>query len=112
MHVIHGTWIPEDTHEFIQRGAFYLWVETDTPTGASQSRAGTVHPGHLRQSALSTFLSEKLGLPECAPGASARTMCTKNFLLPPPAGKPAPCFELSPHVHEQQPLHCDLSPCR
>src|SRR5213082_559366 len=29
MHIIHGTWIPEDTHEFIHRGAFYLWVETD-----------------------------------------------------------------------------------
>ena len=36
MHVIHGTWIPEDAHEFIQPGAFYLWVETDTPTGASR----------------------------------------------------------------------------
>src|SRR5713101_8941148 len=110
MHVIHGTWIPEDTHEFIQRGAFYLWVETDTPTGASQSRAGTVHPGHLGQSALSTFLTEKLGLPEFAPGALARTMCTKYFLLPTAAGKPAPCFELLRYVDEEEPIEFDLAP--
>ena len=44
MHIIHGTWIPEDTNEFIQRGAFYLWVETDTPPGTKRSRTGTVHP--------------------------------------------------------------------
>ena len=47
MHVIHGTWIPDDTNEFIQRRAFYLWVETDTPSGTSRNRAGTVHPRHL-----------------------------------------------------------------
>src|SRR5260370_7568168 len=110
MHVIYGTWIPADTHEFIQRGDFYLWVETDTPTGASQSRAGTVHPGHLGQSALSTFLTEKLGLREFAPDALARTMCTKYFLLPTAAGKPAPCFELLRYVDEEEPIEFDLPP--
>src|SRR5260370_20004351 len=110
MHVIYGTWIPADTHEFIQRGDFYLWVETDTPTGASQSRAGTVHPGHLGQSALSTFLTEKLGLREFAAGALARTMCTKFFLLPTAAGKPAPCFELLRYVDEEEPIEFDLAP--
>ena len=39
MHVIHGTWIPDDTQEFTRRGAFYLWVETDTLTGKPRSRA-------------------------------------------------------------------------
>src|SRR2546430_1117230 len=107
MHVIHGTWIPEDTHEFIQKGAFYLWVETDTPMGESRSRAGTVHPRHLGQSALSTFLTEKLGLREFAPGALARTLSTKYFLLPTSAGKQgattrekraknSPSFEIHP----------------
>ncbi|OLB33488.1 MAG: ATP-dependent helicase [Ktedonobacter sp. 13_2_20CM_53_11] len=110
MHVIHGTWIPEDTHEFIQKGAFYLWVETDTPMGESRSRAGTVHPRHLGQSALSTFLTEKLGLREFAPGALARTLSTKYFLLPTAAGKPAPCFELLRYVDEEEPIEFDLAP--
>ena len=110
MHVIHGTWIPEDVHEFIQRGAFYLWVETDTPTGTSRSRTGTVHPRHLAQSALATFLIEKLGLREPAPGALARTLSTKYFLLPTAAGKPAPCFELLRYVDAAEPIEFDLVP--
>src|SRR5436853_4797701 len=110
MHVIHGTWIPEATHEFIQKGAFYLWVETDTPMGESRSRAGTVHPRHLGQSALSTFLTEKLGLREFAPGALARTLSTKYFLLPTSAGKPAPCFELLRYVDEEEPIEFALAP--
>src|SRR5437660_2876028 len=110
MHVIHGTWIPEDAHEFIQPGAFYLWVETDTPTGASRGRAGNVHPRHLAQSALATFLQEKLGLREPVPGALASTLCTKYFLLPTAAGKPAPCFELLRYVDEEEPIEFDLAP--
>ncbi|MFL5655046.1 MAG: DEAD/DEAH box helicase [Ktedonobacteraceae bacterium] len=110
MHVIHGTWIPEDAHEFIQPGAFYLWVETDTPTGASRGRAGNVHPRHLAQSALTTFLQEKLGLREPVPGAWASTLCTKYFLLPTAAGKPAPCFELLRYVDEAEPIEFDLVP--
>src|SRR2546428_11638428 len=110
MHVIHGTWIPEDAHEFIQKGAFYLWVETDTPTGTSRSRVGTVHPRHLTQSALATFLMEKLGLRELAPGALERTLSTKYFLLPTASGKPAPSFELLRYVDEAEPLEFDLAP--
>ena len=55
MHIIHGTWIPDDTHEFIQRGAFYLWVETDTPSGKvaeprrqrSSQAPGAYGPGYV-----------------------------------------------------------------
>jgi SNF2 family DNA or RNA helicase len=110
MHVIHGTWIPEDTHEFIQSGAFYLWVETDTPMRPSGSRVGSVHPRHLAQSALATFLMEKLGLQEPAPDALARTLCTKYVLLPTVAGKPSPCFELLRYVDEEEPMEFDLAP--
>jgi SNF2 family DNA or RNA helicase len=110
MHVIHGTWIPEDTNEFTQRGAFYLWVETDTPQGTSRSRAGAVHPRHLASTALATFLMEKLGLQEPVPGALARTLCIKYFLLPTAAGKPSPSFELLRYVEEEEPLEFDLVP--
>ncbi len=110
MHVIHGTWIPGDAHEFLQRGAFYLWVETDTPTAALPSHAGTVHPRHLVHTALATFLMEKLGLREPVSGALARTLCINYFLLPTAAGLPAPSFELLRYVDEAEPLEFDLAP--
>ena len=110
MHVIHGTWIPGDAYEFLQRGAFYLWVETDTPTAALPGHAGTVHPRHLAHAALATFLMEKLGLREPVSGALARTLCIKYFLLPTAAGLPAPSFELLRYVDEAEPLEFDLAP--
>ncbi len=110
MHVIHGTWIPDDTNEFIQRGAFYLWVETDTPVGRPRSSADTVHPRHLAHTALATFLMEKLGLREPVSGALARTLCIKYFLLPTVAGKPSPSFELLRYVDEEEPMEFDLAP--
>jgi len=106
MQVIHGTWIPEEAHGFIQRGAFYLWVETDTPAAApSRRRADTresLHPRHLTQSALASFLQEKLGLRETAPGALAHTLCTKYLLLPSAAGAPLPSYELLRYVGEDE----------
>ncbi|MEO8973361.1 MAG: DEAD/DEAH box helicase [Ktedonobacteraceae bacterium] len=110
MHVIHGTWIPDDTHDFIQSGAFYLWVETDTPLDTSRQSADDVHPRHLMQSALTVFLMEKLGLREPVSGELSRSMCMKYFLLPTVAGKPSPSFELLRYVDEEEPIEFDLAP--
>ncbi|HEX6479710.1 MAG TPA: DEAD/DEAH box helicase [Ktedonobacteraceae bacterium] len=110
MHIIHGTWIPEDTPEFKQGGSFYLWIETDTPTGASRNHGGKVHPRHLAQSDLAAFLMEKLGLGEPLSGALARTLSIKYFLLPTAAGQPSPCFELLRYVDEAEPIEFDLVP--
>ena len=79
MHIIHGTWIPDDAQEFIQSGEFYVWVETDGLSGVVRQH---VHPRHLASSALATFLAEKLGLRESVPGTSVRALCDKYFLLP------------------------------
>ncbi len=39
MKILHGTWIPDRSHEFIQRGNFYIWVETtETTQTASTER--------------------------------------------------------------------------
>src|SRR6266496_3928179 len=110
MHVIHGIWIPDDTNEFIENGAFYLWVETDTPPGTSRRSADGVHPRHLAHTALATFLMEKLGLQEPVSGALARTLCIKYFLLPTAAGKPSPSFELLRYMEEEEPMEFDLAP--
>src|SRR6187431_118439 len=56
--IVHGTWIPEDTDAFVQRGAFYVWVETDTPltpagkgakrNGSARSRTAATASDHPR----------------------------------------------------------------
>ncbi|HZU66657.1 MAG TPA: DEAD/DEAH box helicase [Ktedonobacteraceae bacterium] len=110
MHIIHGAWIPEDTHNFEQKGAFYLWVETDTRTGVARKGGQNVHPRHLAQSDLAAFLMEKLGLQENTPGMLARQLETKYFLLPTVAGKPAPCFELLRYMDEEEPIEFEMAP--
>jgi len=106
MHNIHGTWIPDDSPEFIQRGAFYLWVETDNPSSSSRGSSSDLHPRHLTQAALVSFLVEKLGLRDVLPG----NFCTKYFLLPTVEDRPAPSFELLRYVDEEEPIEFDLAP--
>ena len=108
MHVIHGTWIPDDEHEFTQSGAFYLWVETDTQQGTKRHPASAIHPRQLVDTALATFLMEKLGFQESVSGALARTLHTKYFLLPTAADKPLHSFELLRYVDEEVPTEFDL----
>src|SRR5947209_791180 len=112
MHVIHGTWIPDDSPEFIQRGAFYLWVETDTIPDASWRPGDTIHPRHLAGTALTSFLMERLGLRDSLSGILESTFCWKYFLLPTVEGKPAPSFELLRYVDEETPTEFDLLPWR
>lgn len=110
MHIVHGTWIPDDGHEFIQRGAFYLWIETDAPMHDSRRRVNNAHPRHLAEASLAAFLRERLGRQESAPGALERLLCAKYFLLPTSCGQPAPCFELLRYVDEEEPLEFELVP--
>ncbi|HLI05935.1 MAG TPA: DEAD/DEAH box helicase [Ktedonobacteraceae bacterium] len=110
MHIVHGTWIPEDTQDFVQGGAFYLWVETDTPIAAPRKQGKNVHPRHLAQVALAEFLHEKLRLGEVAPEVMVRTLATKYFLLPTAGGKPAPSFELLRYADEEEPIEFELLP--
>src|SRR5690349_5241378 len=110
MHIIHGTWIPNEEHEFIQKGAFYLWVEADTRQGTSRRDGKAVHPRHLVGTALAAFLMDKLGLREAVSGALAHTLQMQYFLFPTAAGKPLPSFELQHYVDEDVPVEFDLKP--
>lgn len=110
MHIIHGTWIPDDATEFIQQGGFYLWVETDSPTEAK--RASYVHPRHLRHTALATFLKEKLGIGASTYDVQIGNYVSKYFLLPTVEDRPAPSFELLRYMDEAEPLDFELRPWR
>ncbi len=113
MHIIHGTWVPNDTDAFVQEGAFYLWVETDAPAGTprskTQRRIEAIHPRHLAQSALATFLIEKLGVRESMPGTLANTLRPHYMLLPTANTMPLPSFELLRYVEEDEPAALNLA---
>src|SRR5205085_8545360 len=83
-----------------RRGALQRWVETAAPADTSRRHADTIHPRHLVDTALALFLMQKLGLRESVPGALARTLCLRYFLLPSAAGAPLPSFELLRYVDE------------
>jgi len=79
MHILHGTWIPADTSEFVQSGRFYLWVET-TPTHKTRSQYALKS---LTQKELDDFLRNNLKI---APSTSTTTLQhhiqTCHMLLP------------------------------
>src|SRR5690242_6867297 len=110
MHIVHGTWLPDDEQGFVQKGSFCLWVETDTPQEGVHRRAGAVHPRQLTQTVLVTFLIEKLGMQEFAPAVLEQALCMKYFLLPTVEGRPAPSFELLRYMEEDEPITFDLQP--
>ncbi len=119
MNILHGTWTPDETDEFAQRGGFYLWVETDAPARTRGARAkgddGDTHPAHPRHLAradLETFLRERLGMRQVLPGAMEHDIAAKFFLLPSANGRPLPSVELARYVDEEEPDEFALAPWR
>jgi SNF2 family DNA or RNA helicase len=109
MRIVHGTWIPESTDEFMQGGAFYIWVETDTLQGISQKNTA-IHPRHLAATDLLEFLT-KAGIRETASSNGQNpALSQKYMLLPTVADRPAPSFELLRYMEEEEPLDFALLP--
>src|SRR5919201_3874395 len=108
MHIVHGTWIPDPPGDFVRSGGFYLWVETDTPPTQPQHGGANVHPRHLANMALETFLAERLGLPR-PPAPGRFVLSDRSFLLPSPAGTPLPSFELLPYTETTTPSEFELA---
>lgn len=53
MKVIHGIWIPHPKEDFIQKGQFYIWVETDEVKFRTNNN---LHPHQLREKVCLDFL--------------------------------------------------------
>ncbi|MFZ4678005.1 MAG: hypothetical protein ACOYM4_20320, partial [Nodosilinea sp.] len=60
MQILHGTWIPQPSGDFVQTGAFCLWVETEVKS--RRHRSAQTHPHHLPQPDLLPLLTDELGL--------------------------------------------------
>ncbi|MGH8000571.1 MAG: SNF2-related protein, partial [Brasilonema sp.] len=92
MKVIHGTWIPNAAADFIQPGSFYLWVETPE-IKKRRNKNQQIHPGHLAQDELVTFLAQELGIKEPAVTLN-EGISPKYFALPTANNQPIPSPEL------------------
>lgn len=99
MKIIHGTWIPDEA-AFIQKGAFYLWVETTEPK-KKRKTARSIHPYQLAKDDLEDFLSNELGV---KPGRSLEQLIdSRHFLLPSTDQAPLPSLELSRYLEQATP---------
>jgi SNF2 family DNA or RNA helicase len=99
MKIIHGTWIPSAEADFIQDGAFYLWVETSTV----QKRRNTdrrTHPFHLASADLEAFLTEQLGIASATYSKTNDRISTKYFALPTASDRPLPSPELARYLDD------------
>ena len=60
MQILHGTWIPQPTVDFIQQGAFYLWVETTEKNRFRKT--SQQHPRQLVAEKLALLLKQEFGV--------------------------------------------------
>jgi len=99
--VLHGTWIPDAVSDFIQLGSFYLWVETPV-LKKSHTNKQRIHPGHLAQNELATFLVQDLGIKESGDKLTER-ISPKYFALPTANNQPLPSPELTKYLEVEIP---------
>ena len=99
MKIIHGTWIPSAATDFLQKGAFYLWVETPI---AKKRRNVTqrFHPNHLAKTELEAFLIDELGI-KPAPYSKSDNISTQYFALPTTNNQPLPSPELARYLEAE-----------
>ena len=89
MKILHGTWIPDAHSNFVQTGAFYLWVETAE--------------GTLPKKALALFLEEELGFPHSSAHSLGKDISDRFFELPTAAGDRLPSLELARYLEMELP---------
>ena len=101
MQILHGTWIPESGDNFIQSGAFYLWVETTEKKRLR--KPSRCHPRQLKGEELTALLSSELGVKPPNYQKLEDLIQPKFFLLPTADGQPLPSLELYRYLEEEPP---------
>ncbi len=107
MKILHGTWIPQATEDFIQTGAFCLWVET-TELQQPGSKSTTRHPRQLPKLDLAEFLTTELGVKSSPYHSLENDISPQYFLLPTVENQPLPSLELSRYLEEDLPETFEL----
>jgi SNF2 family DNA or RNA helicase len=111
MEILHGTWIPLATDDFVQGGRFCLWAETTEPliheeppkgSKAAKSKLPPIlQPYHLTQDEVMELLVG-LGFKTLEPVSSPQ-----YFLLPSAEGQPLPSLELARYLETELPEKFD-----
>ncbi|HHB51595.1 MAG TPA: ATP-dependent helicase, partial [Saprospiraceae bacterium] len=94
MQIIHGTWIPQDTDDYVQRGAFYLWIESGKTKSGRPLENGQAR--NLNNEELEQFLLDEVGIQKYH-GVGDRTpvdITTRFFTLPALDGRLLKSYEL------------------
>lgn len=97
MKVIHGTWIPNACADFIQNGAFYLWVETPI-VKKRRSVEQRIHHLSLAKADLEAFLTNELGITPAPYRKISDNICPQYFALPTANNQPLPSPELTRYL--------------
>jgi SNF2 family DNA or RNA helicase len=101
MQILHGTWIPQTGNEFIQTGAFYLWVETTDRKRFRQPSQR--HPRQRVAADLIEILTTELGIQPPTYRKLEDFISPQYFLLPTVDHQPLPSLELSRYLEEEVP---------
>ena len=105
MYILHGTWIPQPAADFVQTGAFYLWVETEAKSRRRLSPQ--THPCHLPAPDLVARLADQLGLKSPDHRPLETFITPRSFLLPTVEDHPLPSLELSRYLEVEMPEQFD-----
>jgi SNF2 family DNA or RNA helicase len=120
MKIFHGTWIPDPETDFIQKGNFYIWVESTDSSGSqvpkgraskkkttAENVAEDTHPYALRANALQHLLQNDLGIKDDLFNSVIRTndpaIAPQYFLLPTADRLPLPSLELARYLETELP---------
>jgi SNF2 family DNA or RNA helicase len=114
MKILHGTWIPQAEDGFVQRGAFYLWVEL-SEAAKQHETTQNVHPNQLFKEDLEPFLAQALDIKsELRPYPIADRISPQYFLLPSKSDRaalgvrPLPSLELARYLEQDIPESFEL----
>ncbi len=97
MKIIHGTWIPSSTENFIQPGKFYIWIETSEISRKNPKKPNR-HPRQLTIKGIANYLNLHLGITETANSSIINQIGTQYFLLPSKDNQPLPSLTLSRYL--------------
>ena len=103
MEILHGTWIPDSDDDFVQGGAFFLWVETTENIRKRKTLQG-VHPNQLFKVDLEPFLAQSLGIKsEHRQYPVIERIVPQYFVLPSQNNRPLPSVELARYLEQEIP---------
>jgi SNF2 family DNA or RNA helicase len=106
MHIVHGTWIPEDRETFIQKGAFWLWVEK-LPESLPEKQKTPKHPYALSPKDLKEFLTKELQIETL--DKRHDPFAIRYFFLPSHNKMPLPSPEAMRYAAFEEPEEFELS---